>query len=352
MTIIRSRPRWRTGPLRLVAAADCDRPQKLDCTDARQPAAARVRNYALGDQLHGAADRALWRRVLRVYPEAQRVAVAHQRFVGRAVQHLIEAGTRQFLHVGSGLPTYGSAHEIAGDLALDLGVGLGVRVVYADPDPLVAEHGKALLAGCPRTRMVAANPRHPAGIVYDPQVMDFLDFAEPVAVLITASPPMPAVPQLLTTGLRELADALVAGSHLVITNLGPEPCHHRKDHQQQAVRVLAAAGMAAPIRSREQLIAQLEHTGFAPLSPGVATADAWLPDPDDADLPPAPAALAVIAGRHAEPAPGPSRSDTSPKIRNADDSLPVNCLHLALCRSQSEPRPCCRRQRPDLTAAC
>jgi len=271
-------------------------PEQLNPTDPRQPQAARVRSYALGDGHHFAADRAVWQRVLRVYPQAQHVVTAHHSFLRRAVQHLIETGARQILHLGSGLPTWGAAHEIAADLALDRGADLGVRVLYADTDPVVAIHGKVLLGASPRTRMVGVNPRHPARIVRHPEVVDFVDFAEPVAVLISAGPPMPRISELLTTGLRELADALVTGSHLAITQFGPQP-GPKQDRQRQAVRVLAAAGLAAPIRSAQQLTSLLEDAGFRPLPPGVAPADQWLPDPDDPEEPAGPAALAVIAAK-------------------------------------------------------
>ncbi|MFI6079092.1 SAM-dependent methyltransferase [Actinoplanes sp. NPDC051343] len=353
MTAIR--PHEPAAPLRPVVAGSLNRSDRVDPIDERQPAPARVRSYALGDLLHHRADRAVWQRVLRVYPEAQHITTAHHAFLGRAVHDLIEAGTRQILHLGSGFPTYGAAHEIAAEFALDLGADPGVRVVYADTDPVVVEHGTFLLTGQPGTRIVEADPRRPAGIVYHPQVIDFLDFAEPVTVLISATPPLPPLPGLVKNSLRELGDALVAGSHLVITHLGPEPVPHRRAHQRQAVRVLAAAGMAAPILSHEQLTALLEHTGFQPLSPGVTTAGDWLPDPDDADLPPVPAALAVIASKApsgypptaatrpalssqpASPAAASGAAQTPSRRREAADARPVTGRHLTLCRWPAEP---------------
>ena len=152
--------------------------------DTSRPHPARVYDYLLGGKSNFAADRALAQKMLQEAPDLRIAARENRAFLGGAVQYLAgEAGVRQFLDIGTGLPTADNVHEVAQRIAPES------RVVYADNDPMVVAHARALLASAPegRTAYVHADLRDPAQIVADPQVRDVLDFDRPVALVLLAA---------------------------------------------------------------------------------------------------------------------------------------------------------------------
>src|ERR1700742_5226898 len=150
--------------------------------DARLPNIARVYDAFLGGKDNFAADRQVVESVLRVSEDAPAVARANRAFLRRVVRYLTgEAGMTQLLDIGSGLPTAGNVHEVAHELNPE------VRTVYVDNDPVVHIHGQALLADRLTTEVVTADVRRPAEIVGHPEIRGFLDFSEPVGLLLMAS---------------------------------------------------------------------------------------------------------------------------------------------------------------------
>ena len=117
-----------------------------------------------------------------VLPSTRSVAGArgNRAFLTRVITHLARAGIRQFLDVGSGLPSSGNVHEIA------QGINRDARVVYVDHDPIVLVHARALLARDDRTIAVAGDARDPASVLANPDVRSHLDFSQPIAVLFIA----------------------------------------------------------------------------------------------------------------------------------------------------------------------
>ena len=151
--------------------------------DTSRPHPARVYDYLLGGKSNFAADRALAEKMLQGAPDLRIAARENRAFLGRAVQYLAgEAGVRQFLDIGTGLPTADNVHEVAQRIAPES------RVVYADNDPMVLAHARVLLASAPegRTAYVHADLRDPAQILTDPQVRDVLDFDRPIALVLVA----------------------------------------------------------------------------------------------------------------------------------------------------------------------
>src|SRR5207244_869140 len=146
------------------------------------PTAARMYDEALGGKDHYDVDRAANARLYQAVGETRvrSTAMENRRFLGRAVEYLArECGIRQFLDVGSGLPTVRNTHQIALEADPD------ARVVYADIDPIVAAHGKALLRGG-STRVITADMRDPDTILQHPVTRQMINFDEPVAVLFIA----------------------------------------------------------------------------------------------------------------------------------------------------------------------
>ena len=145
--------------------------------DVSRPHTARMYDYYLGGENHYPADRELVDKVLASMPAARTAARENRAFMGRAVRFLAEEiGLRQFLDIRTGLPTSNSVHEVA------QAVAPSARVVYADNDPLVLAHARALLTSSPagRTAYLQADLRDPESILAHPSVRELLDFGQPV----------------------------------------------------------------------------------------------------------------------------------------------------------------------------
>jgi SAM-dependent methyltransferase len=180
--------------------------------DPNVPSVARMYDYYLGGKDNFAADRAAADQVVAAMPNVLEFTRANRRLLSRAVTMLAERGVRQFLDVGSGLPTQENVHEVAQRAAPDS------RVIYVDNDPIVLAHARALLADNPLTTVVQADLRDPQAILDHPEVKARLDFDEPVALLLLAIlhfVPDEARPAEIVATLRA---PLVPGSHLVISH--------------------------------------------------------------------------------------------------------------------------------------
>jgi hypothetical protein len=181
--------------------------------DPTKPNVARVYDFLLGGKDNFAVDRELGEEILRMVPEATESGVANRGFLRRAVRYLVaEAGVRQFLDIGSGLPTQGNVHEIAQDL------DPRARVVYVDNDPVVLVHTRALLENLDTTAVIMGDLRRPDEILENKTLRRFLDFDQPIGLLMISilhhindhEDPV---------GITEtLRDALAPGSHMAITH--------------------------------------------------------------------------------------------------------------------------------------
>ncbi len=181
--------------------------------DPTTPNIARVYDYLIGGKDNFAVDRAVGDEVLRLVPDARESGAANRAFLRRAVRYMVTtAGIRQFLDIGSGLPTQGNVHEIAQELEPC------ARVVYVDNDPVVLVHTRALLENRATTSVVTADLRRPAEILESPAVRDFLDFDRPIGLLLISI--LHHInddedPEGITGQLRA---ALAPGSHMAITH--------------------------------------------------------------------------------------------------------------------------------------
>jgi len=187
--------------------------------DASIPSIARMYDYYLGGKDNFASDREAADRLLAVAPEIVTIARANRAFLGRAVRYLAgEAGIRQFLDIGTGLPTQNNVHEVAQEEAPD------ARVVYVDNDQAVLVHARALLATDPRTVVVDADLLDPETITDHPAVREHLDFDRPVALLLVALLHFISDDDRPYEMVAKLRDALPAGSHLALSHVVYE--HH------------------------------------------------------------------------------------------------------------------------------
>jgi hypothetical protein len=180
---------------------------------------ARRYNYWLGGKDNFAADRASGDLIAAAWPSARIGAWENRKFLQRATAYLAgEAGIRQFLDIGTGLPTADNTHEVAQSIAPES------RVVYVDNDPMVMVHARALLTSSPegRTAYIEADLREPARILNHETLPEVLDFTKPVGLMLVA-----VLHFILGEGaarpiVRELVEALPSGSYVVITNATKE----------------------------------------------------------------------------------------------------------------------------------
>jgi hypothetical protein len=239
--------------------------------DTSRPHSARMYDYFIGGKNHFAADRKTAKEVLRNNPHVQIAARENRAFLGRAVRYLAaEAGIRQFLDIGTGLPTMNNVHDVA------QGVTPSARVVYVDNDPLVLTHARALLTSAPegRTAYIQADLRDPAAILSDPATRDVLDFGQPIALMLVAilhfAPDDFQPAEVIAT----LLDALPSGSYLAATHLVT-------DHDQEATsagqRVMRAAGIPMQKRDSDEF-AKLAFSGLELVPPGAVLVSEWRPD--------------------------------------------------------------------------
>jgi S-adenosyl methyltransferase len=251
---------------------------------------ARVYNYWLGGKDNYAADRAAGDRTMAEFPGIVASARANRAFLRRAVRFLVtEAGVRQFLDVGTGIPTSGNTHEVAQSLAPQS------RIVYVDNDPAVAAHARALLTSTPdgATDYLDADLRAPGPILG--HAARTLDFSRPVAIMLFA------VLQLLGDDdepYRVVADLLTAvpsGSYLALS-------HPTSDVQQDQVAAMVArlnALVAEKVTTRDRDQVARFFAGLELAPPGLVNVSKWRPGPEGPTEGPteAPAALWVGVAR-------------------------------------------------------
>ena len=181
--------------------------------DTTTPNVARIYDYLLGGKDNFAADREAAKRLIEAIPDVAAIARDNRSFLGRVVRYLATgAGIRQFLDLGGGLPTQANVHELA------QGVAPEARVVYVDNDPVVASHGRALLASGDQVGMVLGDLRDPAGILRHPDVLALLDLAQPVAVLCTSTLHFIADEAQPHAIIAEYRDRMAPGSYLAISH--------------------------------------------------------------------------------------------------------------------------------------
>jgi len=238
--------------------------------NADLPHSARVWNYLLGGKDNFAADREAADYAVRLMPELVLSARANRQFLGRAVRFLAgEARIRQFLDVGTGLPTADNTHEVAQAVAPD------ARVVYVDNDPLVLTHARALLTSSPEgaTDYLAADVRDPQAILR--AAATTLDLGRPTAVVLSGILNFVMDDAEARSVVEQFMAAVPAGSYLLISHPTTEV---NGEAVEESMRQWNESG-AAPIRTRTVEEIRGFFDGLELLGPGVVTCTAWRPDP-------------------------------------------------------------------------
>jgi S-adenosyl methyltransferase len=234
------------------------------------PHSARIWNYWLGGKDNFPADRAAGDQVRQIFPGIVSTARAQRAFLGRAVRYLAgEAGIRQFLDIGTGLPTVDNTHEVAQRVAPES------RIVYVDNDPIVLAHARALLSSNPAgaTDYVDADVSDTRTIV--DAAARTLDLTQPTALILLGILGHVSGDEEARSIVRRLLDAL-PGSHLVIAD-GANVSAAGSEAQQ---RYNERSPIPYHLRSPEQITGFFEGLELA--EPGVVSCSRWRPDPGSA----------------------------------------------------------------------
>lgn len=231
------------------------------------PSGARVYDYFLGGKEHFEIDRQAAEAINRVVPETSQIARDNRNHLRRAVRLLVEeAGIRQIIDLGSGLPTEGNVHELAH--ASDP----TVRVLYVDIDPIVLAHGRALLADEHTTTVIQADIRDADSIFDHPETTALIDFGKPFAVIAAAV--LHHLPDDdVYVAVEDLKGRLTAGSYLLMSNF--------LDDDEPRAKNLEAAFLGSPLgtgRFRTWSEQQRFFEGLEMVEPGLVYANDWHPD--------------------------------------------------------------------------
>lgn len=256
--------------------APSDAPAQQDRINTTQPHTARIWNYWLGGKDNYPVDQVAGDRIRELHPGIGDYAQADRLFLGRAVRHLVtECGIRQFLDIGTGLPTADNTHEVAQRLAPES------RIVYVDNDPLVLAHARALLTSTPEgsTEYLDEDLRNLDTILE--HAAKTLDFTRPVALVLLGVVIFVEEDAAAYGVVRRLMDALPPGSHLVLSHTITDPSMPDVD---AAVAFWNENG-TPKLTQRTPAEVTRFFDGLELLEPGVVSCNRWRPDAGCAGLP-------------------------------------------------------------------
>lgn len=235
--------------------------------DLSKPSIARVYDFVLGGKEHFEIDRRVTGAIYRAVPESGQLAKDNRNHLRRAVTWLVaEAGVRQIVDLGSGLPTVGNVHDVAH------AVDPAVHVVYVDVDPIVLAHGRALLSDDRTTTVITADVRDPQAIFDDPATRELIDLEKPLAVIAAS-----ILHHLDDAEAYPTADAikslLPAGSYLLISNFLDDDEPRAKELERAFLEGGLGTGRFRTWEEQQRFFEGLEL-----VEPGLVYANDWRPD--------------------------------------------------------------------------
>ena len=257
--------------------------------DLERPSVARAYDYWLGGSHNFEVDRQFARQALAAVPDLRMVARANREFLHRAVGYLLDIGIRQFLDIGSGIPTVGNVHEIAQQRVPD------ARVVYVDIDPVAVAHSEQILAGNGFATAIQEDLRHPEAILDHPATRALLDFREPIGLLLASV--LHAIPDADDPHgiVTRLLAPFAPGSCLVVSHVTTDS---RPRDIGAGVRLSARSTTPVTARRRDQV--ERFFVGLDLVAPGVVWSPLWRPEsPGDVGEHPERMSFYVGVGRKA-----------------------------------------------------
>ncbi|MER7078044.1 S-adenosyl methyltransferase [Saccharopolyspora kobensis] len=238
--------------------------------DLEKPSAARCYDFYLGGAYNFEVDRELGRKVMEVVPNVQEIAINNRAFLRRAVRYCLDQGVRQFLDIGSGIPTVGNVHEIAQAADPES------RVVYVDNEPVAVAHSRAILGDTERATIVQADLLDVEGVLDAPETRRMLDFSRPIAVMMVALVHFVADSSNPREVIRRYYERLPAGSYLGFSHVTGD---HYMEGVQGLVKLYEDSINPVTLRTREE-VAELIGD-FEIVEPGVVYVPDWRPDTEE-----------------------------------------------------------------------
>ncbi|HEX2315686.1 MAG TPA: SAM-dependent methyltransferase [Thermomonospora sp.] len=249
------------------------------------PTSARAYGWMLGGKDNYEIDRQFILGTLQAFPQCVDIARQNREFLYRAVRYLVrDAGIRQFVDMGCGLPTDQNVHQVARQFADD------VRVVYVDIDPIVLAHGRALLADDASTTVINADMRDTEAVLGHPDLVRLIDFGEPLAVLFLSVGHHLADADDPRGIFRAILERAVPGSHLGFSQVVADDAAEGDAMSRQ----INDAGIPWQTRTPAEVDALVE--GLEPVDPGLVNLRDWRPDPGQPPLAPVPEPLLPWVG--------------------------------------------------------
>lgn len=233
---------------------------------ARMPNVARVYDFLLGGKDNFEADRKAAKQLLDAVPDAAVAAWDNRQFLGRAVEFLVrEAGIRQFIDIGTGLPTRGNVHAVAHHIAPD------AHVAYVDNDPAVIAHSNALLSGHVNVATIVGDARDPRGIIADAALRSLIDFERPLALLLVAVLHFIKDAEDPHGSVNYLKSVIVPGSYLVISHVTDD--HVSLETAARVRELYEEANAPGVARSRREIARFFKGLEMVP--PGLVDVARW-----------------------------------------------------------------------------
>ncbi|HSK97161.1 MAG TPA: SAM-dependent methyltransferase [Euzebyales bacterium] len=242
---------------------------KPDDIDPERPSPARVYDYLLDGAHNFDVDRKMAEQLLIAHPGARTAIQTNRAFLRRAVEFMVGAGIRQFLDIGSGIPTVGHVHDIAQGAAPES------RVVFVDIDPIAVAHSRDILRGNDRTAVIQEDVRRAEAITDHPDVRGLLDYAQPVGMLLVAL--FHFIPDADDPAriVSRLTAPLASGSYVAISHLTGDGTYDIDEFREVSRR----SGIDVAIRNRRAVEAL---GGLELVEPGLVWAPQWRPEsPND-----------------------------------------------------------------------
>lgn len=242
-------------------------PQGIDIS---VPSVSRMYDYYLGGSHNFEVDREVARKAMEFMPGLPAIMRANRSFMRRAVRFALDEGIRQFLDIGSGIPTFGNVHEVAH------AVDPAARVVYVDHDPVAVAHSQTVLRDVPGAAIATADLREPAAILASAEVAELLDLQRPVALLLVAVLHFVEDADDPFAAVAELRDALPPGSLVALSHASYDGLPVPREQAGSAVDVYRSVHNPLVMRTREETARFFE--GLDLVEPGLVRMPHWRPE--------------------------------------------------------------------------
>jgi hypothetical protein len=244
--------------------------------DQKPATAARIYDYYIGGTHNFPADRAAAEAAIAQVPQIREAALANRAFLGRAVRCATESGIRQFLDIGSGIPTEGNVHEIAQEIDPE------ARVVYVDIDPVAVAEGLGILDRNPYATSIRGDLLDVKSILSHPSVAELIDFSRPVGVILCAVLHFVPDDTVAHEALDTLRKSCAPGSFLILSHATlPDDIPVQFIENEKVVGEVYQSKTVSPFRMRRRDGVLRLFEGYELAEPGLVWVPQWRPAPDD-----------------------------------------------------------------------